>query len=99
MIITETLKQHTYNQKHQRFKRKMAKLHKEKEMIKNSYFQKKCDRLERSMRMKGSGRSLKIKGEVMPMPLASNDRWTKAIARHCNKTESFKHFALIKEEK
>ena len=78
----------------------MAKKFKEKEVIKYSYFQTKCDRTKQRLQGKGVGLQKKIKGQTLPQPMASNERALKEarlMGHKPIKAESVNHYMMALE--
>lgn len=73
-----TYEQHQCKKSWHRMKRKYDARAKANERLRCANYQRKLDTIAKSMRKKGKGRALKVKGETMPTLLCANN--------HCPKT-------------
>lgn len=96
---TTAFTQH-FTRKAQNLKRRKLNIkHKPAEAIRHAKYQKICDAYKNTMRRKGVGRAIKVKGETMPTAMAANDAASKSwrhigYGRAKPLREGTKHFAV-----
>lgn len=91
---------HYHSKEHTRFKRKMDKEFKRKEAIKTLKYQERVDKIKKTIKKKGRGKYVKIKGEILPSWIDTNSRCSKSwtyvgYGKEKPLKEGFKHSIIF----